>query len=312
MLGLELSKRYFLEYGDELFDGLEHLKPLVAIGLVGCGSECMGFDDEISCDHDFEPGFCIFLPDEDKISRRDEFLLERAYARLPREFMGYKREKYDAVGGNRHGVIRMSHFFIEKCGSPDGMLSKRDFFAIPEQSLAEATGGEVFFDGAGEFSAIRSRLSYLPEDVRIKKLAGNLLLMAQSGQYNYQRCIARGDTAAAQLAAIEFARAALHAIFLLNRRYFPYYKWQFRALSDLSALSHLGSDLEFIISSGNGEGDRQRKLAAIENIGREIVSALRAEGLTCYAGDELEGHAYSVNGKIADGEIRNLHILCGV
>ena len=312
MKGLELSKLYFHEYGDKLFEGLEHLKPLVAIGLVGCGSECMGFDDEISCDHDFEPGFCVFLPDEDIVNRRDEFLLERAYAKLPREFMGYEREKYDAVGGKRHGIIRMREFFTQKCGSPEGALSKRDFFAIPEQSLAEATGGEVFFDDFGEFCKIRERLSYLPEDVRVKKLAGNLLLMAQSGQYNYPRSVARGDTAAAQLAAIEFARAALHAIFLLGRRYLPYYKWQFRALRDLPALSHLGDELEFIISSGNGEADRQRKLVAIENISREIIGELRSQGLTCYTGDELEGHAYSVNGKIADGEIRNLHILCGV
>ena len=312
MKGLELSKRYFLEYGDELFCGLEHIKPFVAIGLVGCGSECMGFDDEISRDHDFEPGFCVFLPDEDKVSRRDEFLLERAYARLPREFMGYERERYDAVGGKRHGVIRMSEFFTQKCGSSDGKLSKRDFFAIPEQSLAEAVGGEIFFDSLGEFSQVRSRLSYLPEDVRLKKLAGNILLMAQSGQYNYQRCIARGDSAAAQLAAIEFARSAIHAVFLLNRCYLPYYKWQFRALCDLSVLSHLGNDLEFIVSSGNGEENRQIKLGAIDKISREIIDELRSQGLTCYTGDELEGHAYSVNGKIADGEIRNLHILCGV
>ena len=272
----------------------------------------MGFDDDISRDHDFEPGFCIFLPGEDIVSRRDAFLLERAYSKLPSEFMGFKRQKCDAVGGNRHGVIRMSDFFIEKCGSPDGMLTKRDFFVVPEQSLAEATDGELFFDGLGEFSAIRRRLSYFPEDVRVKKLAGNLLLMAQSGQYNYPRCIARGDAAAAQLAVIEFVKATLHAIFLLNRRYIPYYKWQFRALRDLPMLSYLDTELEYLISSGNDSEGYNDKLATIDKISREIICALQAQVLTCYTGGELEGHAYSVNGKIADGEIRNLHILYGV
>lgn len=312
MQGIELSKRYFFEYGDELFSGLDHLRPLVAIGLVGCGSECLGFDDEISQDHDFEPSFCIFLPDEDIVSRRDAFLLERAYAKLPGEFMGFKRQKYDAVGGNRHGVIRMSEFFAEKCGLPDGNLSKRDWFSVPEQSLAEATDGEVFFDGLGRFSEIRARLSYLPDDVRVKKLAGNLLLMAQSGQYNYERCIARGDTAAAQLAVIEFVKAAIHAIFLLNKRYMPYYKWTFRALRALPILSNLATDLEYLISSGNTADEAQKKTELIERIALDIIAKLRTDSLTDFCRDDLEGHAYSVNNKIHDPEIRNLHILYGI
>ena len=249
MKGIELSRRYYLEYGEEMMRGFEHLRPLVAAGLVGCGSECLGFDDEISRDHDFGPSFCIFLPDENVVSRRDAFLLERAYSKLPREFMGFEREALDAVGGCRHGVIRMSDFFSEKCGFPDGKLSKIDFLRVPEQSLAEATGGEVFFDGLGQLSEIRERLSYLPEDVRRKKLAGNLLIMAQAGQYNYPRCIARGELGGAQLAVIEFVKSAIHTIFLLNRRYMPYYKWTFRALGEQSALSHLAVDLEFLISN---------------------------------------------------------------
>ena len=313
MKGLELSERFYLEYGAPMLrEQFPTLEGLVAVGLAGCGSECFGYDDDISCDHDFEPGFCIFLPDEDIVSRRDAFALERAYAKLPSEFMGFKREKYDPVGGNRHGVIRMSDFFAEKCGSPQGNLSKRDFFSVPEQSLAEATNGKIFFDGLGRFGQIRSNLEYLPEDVRLKKLAGNLLLMGQSGQYNYGRCIARGETAAAQLSAIEFAKAAIHAIFLLNKRYLPYYKWTFHALLELSRLSTLAPLLEYLISSGNSPEEAEKKSATIETIARAIISELRALALSDFCRDELEGHAYSVNNKIVDAEIRNLHILYGV
>ena len=292
MNGLTLSRKFYDTCGEPMLrEQFPELLPFLAVGLCGSGSECFGFDDEISQDHDFEPGFCLFLPGEDLVDRRSAFLLERAYGKLPREFLGYKRNFLDPVGGNRHGVIRMADFFRDKTGSPDGKLSLIDFCRIPEQSLAEATNGAIFQDNAGIFTTIRTRLAYLPEDARCKKLAGNLLLMGQAGQYNYPRCIARNERAAAQLAVIEFAKSALHAIFLLNRTYLPYYKWSFRALRGLPLLSDLAIPLEYLISSGNTQEDFPKKTAAVEEITGTIIALLREQGLTQFPGDAAEGHA---------------------
>jgi energy-coupling factor transporter ATP-binding protein EcfA2 len=172
--------------------------------------------------------------------------------------------------------------------------------------------GEVFFDGYGEFSKIRKSLSYLPEDVRLKKIAGNLLIMAQSGQYNYTRCIKRGESAAAQLAIHEFAKSTLHTAFLLNKRYLPYYKWSFRALTELSSLSNLYEPLEYLISSKNKDGESAKKQDLIESIARNIIEELASQGLTRCDGYELEQHAYIVNDKILSQRIRNLHILAAI
>ncbi len=313
MKGLELSERFYLEFGAPMIHrDFPELEPMIAAGLAGSGSECFGYDDEFSQDHDFEPGFCLFIPDEDMIDSRTAFRLERAYAKLPKEFMGFRRSPLNPVGGNRHGVIRMSEFFKSKTGVLDSRITLKDWFFIPEQSLAEATNGKVFRDDLGRFTAIRRELAYMPADVRLKKLAGNLLVMGQTGQYNYKRCISRGDTAAAQLVMTEFVRSALNTIFLLNKTYIPYYKWSFRALKDLPLLSSLYGQLEYLISSTNSTDEAVKKEAVTEQICASVITVLNDQSITRFSGTEMEGHAYSVNNKVSDEEIRNLHILYAV
>jgi hypothetical protein len=313
MKGLELSRRFYLECGEPMLrEQFGDILGLIAVGLAGSGSECFGYDDSYSQDHDFEPGFCIFLPDESIVDRKTAFALERAYSKLPQEFMGYRRSLLSPVGGDRHGVIRISDFLIDRTGSADGRITTEQYFGIPEQSLAEVTNGEIFYDGLGQISEIRERLSYLPEDVRLKRLAGNLLLMGQAGQYNYLRCVARRDSAAAQLAIFEFTKAALAVIFLINKHYAPYYKWSFRALSELERLSELAKPLEYLISSGNGEIEIAKKREIVEQICSKIALALRTDGLITTESSSMEELAYSANSLIADSHVRNLHILYAI
>ena len=313
MQGLELAKRFYEQYGAPmLHEQFAAFEEVIAVGLCGSGSECFGFDDDVSTDHDFEPGFCLFLPGEDVIDRRTAFLLERAYAKLPREFEGYTRSLMNPVGGNRHGVLRMDDFFLSKVGSPDGELTTEQWLTIPEFYLAEATNGEVFRDDCGAFTAIRKKLAYLPEDVRRKKLAGELLTMTQSGQYNYTRCLQHGETGAAQLAAFEFVRAALHTVFLLNKAYLPYYKWQFRALRGLPLLSSVADPLEFLLTTENTGDLAKTKYGIIEDIAGMIIEALQAQELTKAVCGDLEKHAYSVNDTIADAALRNMSVFAGV
>lgn len=313
MKGLELSRAYYEQYGEPMLrEKFAQLMPLVAAGLAGSGSECWGYDDEISRDHDFEPGFSLFLPGEDVVDRRTAFALERAYAALPKEFMGLKRAMLAPVGGARHGVLRTADFFREKTGSVDGNLSLMEWLALPEYLLAEAVNGEIFADGLGEVTAIRDRLRHRPADVRLKKLAGQLLLMGQSGQYNYRRCLLHGETGAAQLAVAEFVKSAMAAVFLLNDIYQPYYKWSFRAMRALPRLSITAELLEYLLTTDNEEETASEKYAVMEGIAADIIGELQAQGLTQAVCGDLEKHAYSVNDRVSDAQIRNLHILAAV
>ena len=314
MKGLEISKKFFFEYGKPMLEEkFSHLLPYIAVGLVGSGSERYGYDDEVSRDHDFQPDFCIFIPDESVVDRKSEFELERAYYKLPKEYMGYKRSWVEAVGGGRRGVIRTADFYKEKTGSSDGTLCKEQWLNIPEHYLLEATNGEVFIDNLGEFSKIREKLSYFPEDIRLKKLAGNLLLMAQSGQYNYPRCIRRKETASAQLSVYEFTKSAINVLFLLAKKYAPYYKWTFRALREVSVeYSEISEKLEFLISSGNDTDVADKKSNIIQDVCGFILKELVSQNLTDEDKPEMELLSYQVNDKIADAEIRNSHVLSAV
>lgn len=311
MKGLELSKAYYETYGRPMLEkDFADILPLIAVGFVGSGSEHYGFDDETSQDHDFEPGFCIFLPGEDVVDRRREFQLERAYAKLPREFMGYHRQPMSPVGGNRNGVIRTADFYRKAVGSSDGTLSVDAWLHIPDYALAEATNGVIFYDEYGEFSSIRSYLMQMPEDIRLKRLAGNLLLMGQSGQYNFLRCIKHREPEAAQLALTEFVQAALKTVFLMNDRYLPYYKWSFRALRQMDDLKDLADDLSLLLQGDNRDSDTvRRKYELVEQIAGSVIAGLNGQNITSAICGDLEKHAYSVNDRIADSHIRNLHIL---
>jgi hypothetical protein len=313
MKGLELSKAYYREYGMPMLqEKFPELLPFVAVGVFGSGSECFGYDDDISRDHDFDPGFVILLPDEDSVDRKAAFALERAYAALPKEFAGVEKPALAPVGGSRRGVMRMSEFLLQKTGTPDGNLSTAQWLTLPSQSLAEVVNGELFHDGSGEFTEIRRRLAYYPEDVRRKKLAGHLLLAAQAGQYNYGRCLLHGETASAQLAVFAFVESVTEIVFALNRVYAPYYKWRFRALRELPRLALEAGLLEYLITTGNDAASAHDKQGVMEEIAQDVIQELQEQNLTRANCGDLEKHAYSANDSIGDPAIRNLHVLAGV
>lgn len=312
MKGLELSEQYYLTYGEPMLRrAFPDVFPVLAVGLFGSGSECYGFDDSVSQDHDFEPGFCILLPGENVVDRRTEFQLERAYGKLPKEFQGYKRSLMRPVGGARHGVFRTEEYYLKAVGAADGILTVSQWLKTPDYCFAEAVNGKLFYDGMGEVSSIRDRLACYPEDIRKKKLAGALLLMAQSGQYNYERCIDHGEPAAAQLAAVEFVKHTMQAAFLLNGVFQPYYKWAFRAMRNLPRLN-LSAEMEYLLTTDNSDEMRMTKKQIIEDAAAEVIGLLTEQNLTDAVCLDLEKHAYSVNDHIGDNDIRTMHILAGV
>lgn len=312
MKGLELSRLYYEEYGAPMIAReFPHLASRAAAGLVGDGSECLGYDDEVSRDHDFEPSFCIWLTDEDY--EKYGFALGKAYSSLPREFMGYKRGTESPTGGRRRGVFSIKGFYSRFLGSGSAPASYEHWLSIPEYSLRAATSGEVFADPLGEFTAVRNTLlKGYPEDVFLKKLAAYLIVASQSGEYNYKRCLSHGESGAAQIAVFTFVKNIIAAIYLLNGKYMPFYKWAYRGMSELTVLSDLSDVLSFLTESGNSPNESNAKNGIISDISRSVSKVLEERGLIRDHAQSLEASAYEVNGRIADPALRNESIFAGM
>lgn len=305
MRGLELAERYWREVGAPAMEAVwPGLKGCGAAGLVGEGSECLGYDDELSRDHDWGPGFCLWLTDEDFAAHGAE--LQAAYAALPREFLGFRRLRESGHSQGRVGVFAVGGFYARFLGRlPETPLQ---WLAVSDQALSVCTSGRVFQDGPGEFTRIRERLlAYYPEDVRRKRLAAQCAKAAQAGQYNHPRCLRRGDQVAALRALGEFVDSAQAVVFLLNRRYRPYYKWAQRALAGLPILGReAGAALERLADCPRPE--RQDRIEALSAL---LIQGLADQGIEDGPGDFLLDHAERLQRSIGDKTLRELPLMLG-
>ena len=307
MRGLEEARRFYEERGHAmLHERFPEYEGRVAVGLAGRGSQCFGYDDALSRDHDFEKGFCLWLTDEDDLK------IGVALARAYRALGAAAPQERSALAESGVGVRRIGDFYQRYTGAPGAPENWRQWMSLPSWALAEATNGEVWRDDLGVFSGIREQLLHgMPEDVRKKKLAARVIGMAQAGQYNYSRCLKHGEAGAAMLALGEFVHDAAETVFLLNRRHMPYYKWCLRALRELPLLGDMAEPLEFLLTAENGgEGDRL-KIQLVEEVCACVLRELAAQDLCRGAGDYLEGPAFEIQARIENPAIRALHIMEG-
>ncbi|MCQ2520501.1 MAG: DUF4125 family protein, partial [Lachnospiraceae bacterium] len=236
MNGQKLSKLYFEQIGlPMLKEKFPDYISKMAVGLVGKGSDCFGFDDFTSMDHDWGPDFCIWVSDETYEEIGDD--LTKAYEALPGEFMGYKRTT-TAHGKGRRGVFTVSGFFKDLLGASS--YSDIDWRNVPDYSLAAAVNGEIYFDNEGTFSKIRSELMKgYPEDIKYLKIAEMMAKSSQAGQYNYPRMLKRGDRLTADIMLTDSIKYLLVLAHYTEGKYPPHDKWLYRSFCKLNCAVEL-------------------------------------------------------------------------
>jgi hypothetical protein len=213
--GVELSRRFYQEVVRPRLDpAVPH-----SAALIGRGSEVLGFDDEMSGDHNWEPRAILFVRDGDKLEPD-----------VPDRFAG------------RPALVEvhtLREYFVEQLGfDPERELTVRDWFTFPEQNLRMLTAGAVFHDEIG-LQAVRDRLNYYPRDVWLYLMIAawwrvhpEMNLVGRSGYV--------GDELGSAVIGAQLVQDLMRLCFLMEREYAPYRKWFGTAFSRLSCGPSVG------------------------------------------------------------------------
>ena len=285
---LNIIKEYYFDICRPIIKKeIPYILDCLAVGLVGEGSECFGYNDELSEDHDFGLRLYFWLNEKDEKSYGEE--LRNTIELFPKEYKGYK------TINTRTGVYKIDDFYTNILNSD---LPKNDiqWDKIEEHKFSLCTNGLIFEDNLGEFTRYRNVfLNGHPHNVKHKKIGEHLLVAGQTGQYNFLRSRIRKDNQLSYFCKAKYAESTANLIYLLNNKYRPFYKWLFRGLLDLDIL---GKQVSKLIDDLFIESDIEKELKIIEEIAILIINELKIQGYSNIDSNFLIDHCSCVLSKI--------------
>lgn len=296
--GKDLCRRFFFEAAQPVltreFPGLEY-----SAGLVGYGSDVLGYDDLTSTDHMWGPRFYLFLREED-LRLKPEILSAFANG-LPYTFMGWS-VNFSAPNPNDNGV-RQPVFITEGAVSPlvfintvngflkgylgiDGEPSCLDWLSFSEHRLLALASGEMFVDGLNMRRKL-GKLAFYPDDVRDYLLASSWSLVAEEQAF-VKRCADVGDEVGSVLVCARIAERLMRLVFLYCGQYAPYSKWFGTGFRELPVDEEIKDVIAAAVTAGGGASyedgaSRGSKRERLIVKAQELVARLHnASGLTEY------------------------------
>lgn len=306
-VGLALSKEYYETYGIPMIrEQFAKYAGRIAVGLAGRGSDCFGYDDVLSRDHDWGPDFCMWVTDETYAEIGTA--LQKAYEALPAEFKGYRRAPH-VSGRNRRGVIKISEFYRSLVGAE--RYEEIDWRNVSDASLAAAVNGEVFRDDEGIFTDYRNRLlKGYPEHIFYLKLAEAGAKYAQAAEYNFGRMLQRGDELTARMFAWDGIREAMRLQLYLEGKYPPHDKWFYRSLQE----SEQGRETAALLGEASGLLARPDLEAAalkemLEGLGDYFAKELYARHIISDIDSYLDAHSEELIFKASLAEKENIELV---
>ncbi|MEV8503616.1 DUF4037 domain-containing protein [Actinoplanes sp. NPDC051475] len=245
MSGIDLARRLYEHEVRPRLGARPH-----AAALLGAGSEVLGFDDEVSTDHDFGPRVQIFLPPGAPVVA-------------------------ELGGDDRVEVTTAGRFFADRLGAdPAAGFTLEDWLVAPTQTLATLIAGAVLHDPDGELARRRARLAWYPDDVWRYALAAGWLRVAQEEAF-VARAGSTGDDLGSRVIAGRLVRELMRLAFLVERRWAPYPKWFGTAFARLRLAADIGPPLAEAVAAP----DWRAREAALVTAASRIAAATNDLGL---------------------------------
>lgn len=284
--GLELSRLFYEEAVrpvlEESFPSLRY-----SAARLHTGSEVLGFDTEMSSDHEWGPRVDLFVEGADHETLSGP-IIETLRQRLPHSFRGYPTSFSDPDpsdngvqhlaehdrGPVNHKVLVLTPrgFVLNYLGFDiEQEIEPADWLTFPEQKLRTLTRGAVFHDDIG-LEEVRRRFAYYPEDVWLYQLGSAWARVGQE-EHLMGRAGMVGDEIGSALIGARLVRDLMRLCFLMERTYAPYPKWFGTAFGELDCAPSLSPHLSAALAAREWQ-ERERHLAAAYRIVAEMHNKL--------------------------------------
>ena len=232
--GMALCRAFCAEIVEPLiqkaYPTLQH-----TLGLLGYGSDVLGYDDEVSTDHMWGPRFHLFLRPVDMPLKSGLDALFRE--QLPTTFMGHS-VNYSGSPGNEEDIrvpapipngpvsaLYWIHTPADFLNTHLGLMpvDAFDWLALSEHRLLGLASGHLFVDNI-QFGDTLASLRHYPLEVRMHLIASQWTMIAEERAFA-KRCASVGDDMGSRLVTARIVERLMRLCFLYANRYAPYSKW---------------------------------------------------------------------------------------
>ena len=325
--GLDLCESFFREIAGPIL-GREFPSLRYSAGVIGSGSEVIGFDDAMSTDHMWGPRFQLFLPEDVDASR--EGIAAALVTGFPYEYRGFStnfsppdpadngvRKQEPVLEGPIDPLVEthtLRSYFGDYLGyAPFEEISVPQWLTFPEHRLLGITSGRVFHDDLGLMD-VRAKLGYYPHDIWLWMMAAQWTLIAEEEAF-VGRCGVVGDELGSAVIAARQVQRIMRLCFLMEKQYAPYGKWFGSAFRRLKIAPTLSPVLENVLQAAHWKeregylgractivGDKHNTL----NLTEQLSSATRPYFGRPFRVLSAERFADALREKIHDPELQRL------
>ncbi len=296
--GMDLCEGFFNEYAKPIIE--KHFPDLkYSAGLIGYGSDVLGYDDAVSTDHMWGPRFYLFLSEAD-ISKKND-ITNALSEKLPYTYKGYsvnftepdpndcgvQHPKFITEGNVNPLVFihTFDEYLNEQLGTADlDNIPSVQWLAFSEHRLLSLVSGKFFVDGLNCSEKVE-KIKYYPNEVKLYMIASNWEIIA-SEQAFVKRCGECGDEIGSQLVCARIAERLTRLCFLYKDTYAPYSKWFGTAFNHLDIDDSIQQTIQAALSA-NSLTERENNIVKAQAL---VAYMHNASGLTAVVDYKIESY----------------------